>query len=250
MALVAGIAQRVGVLRCPPVDAVHETRIASLDQGGAQHITPSIIMLSADAMEIDQRRRHQTPSCDTPPSRPPLAKSHTAATGQRALGSSAACGYADPAPGGPRQTAAPPRAHNFAGTRFNASHSHVDERAGHQCGLRSQKEGSRPAGCCTVDSLTTGARSGVICRRDCPMWLYAVALVLIVLAALLVRRTNLYRHFRGRRAPRASGLRSRAWPLRGSSRRRRSIQQCGSWQRLTDARRYHTPVRILTDSTT
>ena len=37
------------------------------------------------------------------------------------------------------------------------------------------------------------------------MWFYVVALILIVLATLLIRRTNLYRHFRNRKDPGQAG---------------------------------------------
>ena len=37
------------------------------------------------------------------------------------------------------------------------------------------------------------------------MWFYVVALILIVLAALLIRRTNLYRNFRSRKDPGQAG---------------------------------------------
>ena len=65
VALVAGIAQRVGVLRRAAVDAVEKARIAHLDQRGAHHIAPRIVMLGADAMEVDQRGCHEAPIMPT-----------------------------------------------------------------------------------------------------------------------------------------------------------------------------------------
>lgn len=54
---------------------------------------------------------------------------------------------------------------------------------------------------------TTGAAdvSMVNPERDAPMWLYVLLIVLAVLLALWVRRTNLYRHFRSRKDPGQGG---------------------------------------------
>ena len=37
------------------------------------------------------------------------------------------------------------------------------------------------------------------------MWVYVVAIVLVILVALWIRRTNLYRHFRSRKDPGQAG---------------------------------------------